>query len=386
MERAGAVIVGGGAVGCAVAWQLAGAGVGDLVLCERRPTLGDEQSGRSSGVIHAGIYYAEGTLKARLCVEANRGMYAFCEEHGVPCANTGKLVVAPDEAGLPALASLHARAAANGVPGIQMLSRREVKALEPNIEVPAALLVPSTGIVDAARLVRTLARLAQARGASILTGFEVTSIKPRGDLFEITGRHGEDGETETFEADLLVNAAGLECDVVGRMVDPALDVNVVPLRGEYFRMNRRHRPGLWLSGRNIYPVPELLRIGTGEMTIVGVHLTPTFELDADGNTVLGDCFTVGPEFKAVPSRYDYESDRFEAQRFVSRAGRFLPALTSLDLSMDYTGIMVHIPGRKDWEVRRDARYPGCVHMLGIDSPGLTCSLELGKRVRELLLG
>lgn len=381
MERFGAAVVGGGAVGTAVAWQLAEAGVEDVVLLERNPRLGEEQSGRSSGVVHAGIYYAKGSLKARLCVEANARLPELCRAHGVPFERTGKLVVAPARADLPALEAVRERALANGVPGLEMLGREAVRALEPNLSVEAALLVPTTGIVDAPALVATLARLAGERGASVLTGFEVTAIAPRGDAFELSGTRA--GRVETFEAGLVVNAAGLRCDVVGKMIDPSLEAEVVPLRGEYTRLSRRHRPELWLSGRNVYPVPEPLDLGRESMSIVGAHLTPTFTLAADGATVVGDAFTVGPEFRVAPARDDYESDRFPVGRFVERVGRYLPALDAADLSVDYAGIMVHLAGATDWLVRRDARRPNAVQLLGIDSPGLTCCVEIAREVRRL---
>ena len=382
METFGAAVVGGGAVGAAVAWQLAEAGVRDVVLLERRARLGEEQSGRSSGVVHAGIYYAPGSLKARLTVEANARLGELCREHGVPFERVGKLVVAPTAEDLPALEAVRAKAAANGVPGLEMLAREAVRRLEPSLSVEAALLVPSTGIVDAPALVALLARLAEERGATVLTGFEVTSIVPGGRAFSLVGRR--DGRDDTFEAERVVNAAGLECDVVGRMIDPTLDVEVVPLRGEYFRLSRRSRPELRLSGRNVYPVPEPLRIGSRTKSIVGAHLTPTFTLAPDGATVLGDAFTVGPEFVVAPARYDYETARLPVERFVARVGRYLPALRAEDLALEYAGIMVHVPGATDWVVRKDARHPAAIQLLGIDSPGLTCCVEIAKVVTALL--
>lgn len=383
MERVGAAVVGGGAVGTAVAWQLAEAGVGDVFLLEKRPRLGEDQSGRSSGVVHAGIYYAEGTLKARLCVEANARLYEFCAGHGVACERVGKLVVAATSGELAGLEEVRRRAAANGVPGTTMLTRREVAALEPSLSVEAALLVPTTGIVDAPALVAAVARLAEAKGASVLTGFEVTRVAPRRGAFEVTGRRG--GREETFEAELLVNAAGLWCDEVGRMVDPALDVEVVPLRGEYCRVSRRRRPHLWLSGRNVYPVPETLEIGGEGRMMVGAHLTPTFALGEDGSRAVGDLFTVGPEFRVAPARDDYETGRLPAGSIVSRARRYFPALTVDDVELDYAGIMVHLKGTGDWVVRRDAAHPNALQLLGIDSPGLTCCLELARLARATLL-
>jgi L-2-hydroxyglutarate oxidase LhgO len=387
MDRVAVAVVGGGAVGCAVAWQLAEAGLGNVFLLERNARLGEEQSGHSSGVVHAGIYYAEGTLKARLCVESNARLYELARAHAIPCERTGKLVVAsaPDER--PMLEEVRRRAERNGVPGVSMLTRRETAALEPALSVEAALLVPSTGIVDAPSLVGTLARLAEEKGASVLTGFEVTAIRPAGAAFEVTGRRrGRGGREETFEAEAVVNAAGLRCDEVGRMADPSLDLAVVPLRGEYGRMNRRHRPELWLSGRNVYPVPELLDLGGERPMMVGTHLTPTFGLAPDGATVPGDHFTVGPEFRVAPTREDYETNRLPLDFIVGRAKRYMPSLEVSDVQLDYAGIMVHLRGVSDWIIRRDERHPGLIQLLGIDSPGLTCCVEIGRLVRKMLAG
>jgi L-2-hydroxyglutarate oxidase LhgO len=386
MDRVAVAVVGGGAVGCAVAWQLADAGVDSVFVLERNARLGEEQSGHSSGVVHAGIYYAEGTLKARLCVEANARMYELARAHAIPCERTGKLVVASTTDEMPMLEEVLKRAARNGVPGVTMLSRREAAALEPALSVEAALLVPTTGIVDAPSLVASLARLAGEKGASVLTNFEVTSIRAQSSLFEVTGRRRGAAGEETFEADAVVNAAGLMCDDVGRMADPSLDAEVVPLRGEYGRMSRRRRPELWLTGRNIYPVPETLDLGGERPIMVGTHLTPTFAMAPDGSTVPGDFFTVGPEFRVAPSRDDYETDRLPIGFLVERARRYMPALTEPDVQLDYAGIMVHLKGATDWVIRRDETHPSLVQLLGIDSPGLTCCVEIGRLVRKMLVG
>ena len=198
--------------------------------------------------------------------------------------------------------------------------------------------------------------------------------------------HGSHGREESFEAELLVNASGLQCDVVGRMLEPDLDVRVVPMRGEYVKMSRARRKDLWLSGRNVYPVPETIDLGDDLTIAVGAHLTPTFGLGPDGRTCVGDVFTVGPEFQRAPGRGDYETGRFPAGHIVRRAARYLPTLTEGDVTLDYAGIMVHLAGHSDWVVRKSASHPNAVQLLGIESPGLTCCLELGRMVRGLLLG
>ena len=383
MERIGVAVIGGGAVGCAVARELAEAGMKDLFLFERLSSVGDVQSGRNSGVVHAGIYYAEGSLKAALCVESNPLMYDFCRRHGVPVENTGKLVVASSPWEVGALEAILEQASANGVPGVRMLTATEIRAFEPNVAGHAALHVPTTGIVDAAGLTRALAEAATNAGGTVLTGFEVVGVTPRAGVFEVTGRRA--GREETFEAETVVNAAGLDCDVVARMIDPERHLEAVPLRGEYCRINRRARAELWLNGLNVYPVPVELDLGETRRKMVGVHLTPTFALQRSGSAVLGDTVTVGPEFSPVASRDDYAGGRKPEAFFLERARRFLPDLRLEDLTLDFAGIMVQLRNVSDWIIERDRRHPGCVQLLGIDSPGLTGSLAIARRVRSLLL-
>jgi len=270
------------------------------------------------------------------------------------------------------------------VPGVRMLTRSEAKAFEPNVDVEAAIHVPTTGIVDAGSYVAALASQAQEAGAQVLTSFEVTGIRPRDGIFEVTGTHG--WQEEAFEAEMLVNAAGLDCDTVGRMVDPALAIKVVPLRGEYYSFNRTRRPEIWLNGLNVYPVPEPLAVGEETLKMVGVHLTPTFTMTRDGAVVVGDVVNVGPQFAPVEERDDYERDRIQVQLFLQRARRFFPGLELADLAIDFAGIMVYLQGVKDWIIERDRHYPNGVHLLGINSPGLTSSLAIARRVRTMLLG
>ncbi len=382
MEKISVAVVGGGSVGCAVAYELAKAGIRDLFVFEKLPYVGEAQSGRNSGVIHAGIYYATGSQKARLCVEANALMYEFCAKHDVLVENVGKLVVASSDEEIKALEKLYAQAVENGAPGVKMLTRDEAKEFEPNVEVPAAMHCPTTGIVDAAGYTRTLAKLAQIEGAQVLTGFEITRIEPKGGGFELTGRRGE--TEEVFEAEVLVNSAGLYSDVIARMVNPEAEWEIAPLRGEYFKFSRKKRPKIWLNGLNIYPVPEKVDIGGREVGVVGVHLTPTFDMARDGKVRVGDTVTVGPEFVAVADREDYESGRKPADFFLRRANRFFPDLKLEDLQIDYTGIMANLREENDFIIKRDAKHDGCVQLVGIDSPGLTCSLSIAKRVLELL--
>ena len=382
MEKIGVAIVGGGAVGCAVAYELAKAGMSDLFIFEKLPYVGEGQSGRNSGVIHAGIYYVTGSQKARLCVEANSLMYEFCRKHDVPAQNVGKLVVASAEEEVEALEHLHAQAIENGVPGVKMLTREQVKKIEPNVSVPAAMHCQTTGIVDAANYTRALAKLAQIEGVQVMTSFEIVNIESADDGFEVAGRRG--GSEEVFRSEVLINSAGLYSDVIARMVNPRVEWEISPLRGEYYKFNRKKRDGLWLNGLNIYPVPEKVDIGGREVGVVGVHLTPTFEMTRDGEARVGNIVTVGPEFVAVSDRENYESDRKPVEFFLQRAVRFFPGLKLEDLNIDFTGIMANLREGSDFIIERDKKRDNCIQLVGIDSPGLTCSLAIARKVRKLL--
>ncbi len=382
MERIGVAVIGGGAVGCAVLHELGKAGFRDLFLFEKLPRPGEAQSGRNSGVVHAGIYYSAGSAKAGLCVEGNPLMYEFCRAYGVPIENTGKLVVAASADEIGKLEQVHAQALANGVPGVEMLTRERIRRLEPNVDAPAALLCPTTGIVDAAGLVKALARLARDCGAFILAGREVTAISPRGGSFEITCRGG--GREETFEADIVVNSAGLRSDEVARMANPGFEPRISPLRGEYFKFNRSRRKEIRLNRMNVYPVPGTVDAGGRKVGVVGVHLTPTFGLSEGGGRAIGDIVTVGPEFVPVTDRDDYENGRLGADLFHERAARFFPGLRLSDLEIDFAGIMANLESGRDFIIERDALHGGFINLVGIDSPGLTSSLAIAGKVAGML--
>jgi L-2-hydroxyglutarate oxidase LhgO len=383
VERIGTAIIGGGAVGCAIAFELAKNGHEGVFLLEQQARVGEEQSGRNSGVVHAGIYYPTGSLKAELCVEANPLVYEFCREHSVACEKVGKLVVASSDAEVAELDATFQQAKQNGVPGARMLTSAEVRSLEPNVAVTAAIHTPTTGIFDAATYTATLARLAREHGAEVLTSFEITHVEAlSGGGFGLRGVRGD--REERFEAETLINSAGLYSDVIARMVNPAFGPVITPLRGEYYQFNRRRRDSLWLNGFNIYPVPTMLDIGGESLKMVGAHLTPTFAMTRSGATEIGDIVTVGPEFVRVSSPTDFEAGRKRAEFFLEQAGRFFPGLELADLQLGFTGIMASRTGGSDFIIERDAQRSDCIQLVGIDSPGLTSSLAIARRVQRML--
>jgi glycerol-3-phosphate dehydrogenase len=366
MHKVSVVIVGGGVVGCAIAHALSGRWP-DVFLLEQMPKLGMATSSRNSGVIHSGIYYPKESLKARHCLEGNRLTYEFCAAHGVPHRRTGKLVVAAHSGEEAELAALQARGEGNGVENIRLLDASEVGKREPHLRGVAALEIPSTGICSAEELVRAYARLATDRGASILTHARVTQLDPLAAAIRVTMEVGEpvDTETETFETKCLVNAAGLYSDEVAAMLGNT-SWTIYPVRGEYCEI-RGPRAGL-VNGL-VYPLPH------PDVLSLGVHFTKTL-----WGTVL-----VGPSAMYVDRKNNYERDRIPISDFVQSAKELLPEIEAGDLQLGYSGLRPKLvpPGAKgpaDFVITRDERVPQAIHLVGIESPGLTAAPSIARQV------
>jgi L-2-hydroxyglutarate oxidase LhgO len=362
-------IVGGGVVGLACAAALARAGRSVLLL-ERRERFAQETSSRNSEVIHAGLYYPEGSLKAELCRAGREALYARCARLGIPHRALGKLVVASDEGEVAALERLRALGEANGAPGLALLDARALAAREPAVRGVAALWSPATGIVDSAELCRSYAAEAEAHGAQLLARAEVVALActRAGWSVEVVS---PDGERSRALCGAVVNAAGLAGDAVAALAGLDVDARgyrIRPCKGDYFALAASAPLSL---STLVYPLPH----GAG----LGVHAT----LDLAGR------IRFGPDAEYV-ERVDYAVDPAKAARFAEAARRYLPELRAAWLSPDQAGVRPKLAGPgegfRDFVVAEEspAGRPGLVSCIGIESPGLTAAGAIAERVVALL--
>ena len=389
-------IIGGGVVGCAIAHELSKRTSLDIVVLERNPsvTRGENQSSRNSGVVHAGIYYPKATmpLKAGLCVKGNERLYDFCTRNEIPCQRTGKLVVANDATDEKHLNEVLKIAHENGVCG-EHISAADAARLEPNVRCISALFFPSSGVIDSAAFVRMLKLQAESRGVSFIGNAPVTAITADSDGFMVTPHSQEPFRTRT-----MINAAGLYSDCIAQMVNMTSSYEITPVRGEWARFYMT-RDEIRMRGLNVYPAPygiwpsgerahisftdfqQLLAEGRITRSI-GIHLSPTFDLQ-DGRVVIGNTVIVGPTSQTVTDKEDYRSVRDE-QYFLDRVRSYFPNLDKGDLGLHQSGIRAKLRRHPDFVIARDSQFPQCINLVGIDSPGFTCSLAIGNYVAEMV--
>jgi L-2-hydroxyglutarate oxidase LhgO len=370
MDHIGCVVVGAGVVGLAAARALAMQGH-EVVILEALDGIGQVTSARSSEVIHAGLYYRTGSLKARLCVQGKQQLYAYCAERGIAHRRCGKLVVAADDAQRAYLHQLHAQAEANGVHDTRLLDGDELRALEPALRADAALESPSTGIVDSHGLMLALQGDAEDHGAmlALQSPLERAEALPGGGFV----LHVGGAQPMRVFTPLLINAAGLAACDLARRIDgmPAQHVPVPRYcKGSYFALTGRRAP----FTRLIYPVPQ----GGG----LGVHLT----LDLAGQARFGP----DTEWLAPGAPIDYAVDARRGEVFVDAIRRYWPGLPDGALQPAYSGARPKIAGpdepAADFVIQGPALHgvPGLVNLFGIESPGLTAALAIGEVVARQL--
>ena len=367
VERVDSIVIGAGVVGLAIARALARSGR-EVIVVERHGRIGAETSSRNSEVIHAGIYYPTGSLKAQDCVAGKQALYEFCDRHGVTAHRCGKLIVAVDPSEIPVLGRLKTTAEANGVHDLVWLNPSEVAALEPQVRCSRALLSPSTGIVDSHGFMLALQGDAESHGAMIAFNTPVERLaRTNGGVVLETGGQ----QPMTVVADLVVNAAGLSAVALAAAID-GFPADRLPrprfAKGSYFALS-----GKSPFSRLVYPVPE-----PGGL---GVHAT----IDLGGQA------RFGPDVEWVPSQHDrvYDVDPRRAASFYGAIRRYWPDLADGALAPDYSGLRPKLVGpgepAADFLVQGPAEHgvPGLINLLGIESPGLTASLALARRVVAL---
>jgi glycerol-3-phosphate dehydrogenase len=378
MDEVSILIIGGGVVGCAIAAELSKRWQ-DVFVVERFPRVGMATSTRNSGVIHSGIYYSPGSLKARHCLQGNALTFVFCEEHNVPFRRTGKLVVATEAREEAALEALYKRGQENGVEGLRLIGPAEIREREPHITGVTALDVPSTGIVSAEELVRAYARVAVEQNAHIVTRAQVVSLEPTAKAIRVGIRVGEGASAsaaqdentshETVEARCVINAAGLYADDVAALIGNH-SWKIYPVRGEYCEVRGPRRS---LINGLVYPLPH------ADGLSLGVHFTKT----------IWDTVLIGPTARYVKDKDDYERDRLTVADFAEGARILVPEITDGDLQLAYSGLRPKLVppdhhGMADFVIERDAKVPQMIHLVGMESPGLTTAPSVARQVAVMV--
>jgi L-2-hydroxyglutarate oxidase len=390
-KRYDVAVIGGGIVGAATAMALLEETPGlSLVLLEKEARLAAHQTGHNSGVIHSGLYYRPGSLKAQNCTDGREALYAFCAEHAVPHERCGKVVVATREEELPQLAELERRGRQNGLAGLRRLDAAQLREFEPQVAGIAGLHVPQTGIVDYVAVTEAYAGVVRRRGGEIRTSSRVVSIRRTPDGFRLGTSRGE--VTSRF----IVNCAGLQCDRIARLAGSDPQIRIVPFRGEYYELAEARRS---LVRNLIYPVPD------PAFPFLGVHFTRMIDgrVEAGPNAVLAfkregyhrlsfslhdtlETFAFGG-FWWLAGRYwltglqEYYRS-FSKGAFVRDLQRLIPTLREEDVVRGGAGVRAQAvdPAGKLLDDFRIIEGEGMIHVLNAPSPAATASIAIGRTV------
>ncbi len=372
MYKTDILIIGAGVVGLAVAEDLSALS-GNITVVEKNESFGQETSSRNSEVIHAGIYYPPGSLKARMCVSGRELMYKFCARNNVPHKKTGKLIVATETGEIGLIEALFDNAGKNGVTGLRIIDGEEMRKLEPCVSGIRALYSPETGIVDSHSLMQRLISRAKANGATIAFNSEVAAIKKDGDIYSVRVKDGD--QDTAISARIVVNCAGLDSDTVAEMAGIDIRECKYELRyckGQYFRVNQRKAGCI---KRLVYPAPHPKDGG------LGIHATPD----------LGGGLRLGPDHEFQKDRVkDYSVDGSRKKVFCESAKKFLPFIEEDDISVDTAGIRPKLRDYggdfRDFTINDETErgLPGFINLIGIESPGLTASLAIAGYIRQMI--
>jgi L-2-hydroxyglutarate oxidase LhgO len=357
-------IIGAGVIGLATAGEIAQRKK-EVFVFEKNHSFGLETSSRHSEVIHAGIYYPEDSLKTRLCVEGKSLLYEICDSHDIAYKKLGKIIVATSENETTQLEKLYEQGRKNGVEDLMLLSRTELKKLEPNVEARAGLLSPSSGILDSHSLLKLLYNQARGKGAEFVFSTEIVGIEQMGTKYRVEMKDRE-GISAVISR-VVINTAGLYSDRIAQLA--GIDIakagyKLHYCKGEYFSLGSKYRN---VVTRLIYPTPE--QAGHG------IHVT----VGLDGRVRLG------PNARYV-EEVDYRVDETQKEAFYNSAQRFLPHIKLEDLAPEFTGIRPKLqePGEvfRDFVIAHEEKtgFPGLINLIGIESPGLTASPAIARYV------
>jgi len=345
------VVIGGGIVGCHIAHRLAQEGK-EVFLLEKEKALGEHTSTRNSGVIHGGIYYPQGSLKAKLCVRGRPMTYEFLQNHGIPHWKCGKLIVALVNAELRALEDLKKRGDENGVENLRLIDEAEAQEIEPRVRCLAALCSPETGILDMAAYMRIMERVLKGSGVTVVKQCKALSVDDHNTLTTTRGK---------MEAEMIVNAAGLHSDSIAKMCGLEGYV-IVPHKGDYYNTTEEVIRGL------VYPVPD-------SPHSLGIHLTRT----------LGEETLIGPSAIEASNKEDYEV-KTPREEFEKGALALIPDLNVHRIYPGYSGnrpkVYYQDKLRADFVIEKQEN--GRVHLLGIESPGLTAAPAIADYVAQII--
>lgn len=389
------IFIGGGIVGTASALQLLQKKNLRILLIEAEDSLARHQTGNNSGVIHSGLYYKPGSLKALNCTRGREMLYEFCQSHSIPFDRCGKIVVATDESEIPALRMLEERGIANGLVGIKRLTKEEIKEYEPYANGIEALYVPQTGIVDYVAVTNKYARLIMKNGGEIKLNAKASSIKVNcNEIVVIT-------EDDEFKTKYLVNCAGLFSDKVARMSGINPDVKIIPFRGEYYELKKEKQH---LVKNLIYPVPD------PQFPFLGVHFTRMIHggVEAGPNAVLAfkrtgykktdidlsqiaEMIFYSGFWKMAKKHYRMGIEEFRRsfskKLFVKSLQKLIPDLTEDDIVPGGSGVRAQALDR-DGKLLDDFRIiqtDKMVHVLNAPSPAATASLSIGDTISDMII-